>query len=158
MKGTPLYAIAEKMIALKPVLSLHIEKYEVLINAFVSMFNQMTESNKSTTWGTSNLFEQPEYASNIEKLKKMVKLVEGNNVWKFISNSENKQKINVQIGVNDELDDISVVSMDVNVKGQEGAKIALVGPTRMDYAKVIGVMEFLVEQLNLTYGDDEEDE
>ena len=48
--------------------------------------------------------------------------------------------------------------MDVNVKGQEGAKIALVGPTRMDYAKVIGVMEFLVEQLNLTFGDDEEDE
>ena len=47
--------------------------------------------------------------------------------------------------------------MDVNVKGQEGAKIALVGPTRMDYAKVIGVMEFLVKQLDLTFGEEEED-
>ena len=94
----------------------------------------------------------------IEKLKKAVKLIESNNVWKFISNSENKQKINVQIGVNDELNDISVVSMDVNVKGQEGAKIALVGPTRMDYAKVIGVMEFLVDQLNLAYGEEEEED
>ena len=47
--------------------------------------------------------------------------------------------------------------MDVNVKGQEGAKIALVGPTRMDYAKVIGVMEFLVKQLNLTFGDEEDE-
>ena len=157
LKGTPLYAIAEKMIALKPVLSLHIEKYEVLINAFVNMFNQMNDSSKVNAWGTSNLFEQPEYANNIDKLKKMVKLIESNNVWKFILNSNDKQKINVQIGVNDELDDISVVSMDVNVKGQEGAKIALVGPTRMDYAKVIGAMEFLIEQLNLTFGDEEED-
>jgi heat-inducible transcriptional repressor len=122
------------------------------------MFNQMNDNGKVNAWGTSNLFEQPEYANNIDKLKKMVKLIESNNVWKFILNSNDKQKINVQIGVNDELDDISVVSMDVNVKGQEGAKIALVGPTRMDYAKVIGAMEFLVEQLNLTFGDEEEDE
>ena len=156
LKGTPLYAIAEKMIALKPVLSLHIEKYELLINAFVSMFNQMNDNGKVNAWGTSNLFEQPEYANNIEKLKKMVKLIESNNVWKFILNSNDKQKINVQIGVNDELDDISVISMDVNVKGQEGAKIALVGPTRMDYAKVIGVMEFLVKQLNITFGEEED--
>lgn len=157
LKGTPLYAVVEKMIALKPVLSLHIEKYEVLINAFVNMFNSMNDSNKVNAWGTSNLFEQPEYANNIDKLKKMVKLIESNNVWKFIVNSDDKKKINVQIGVNNELEDISVVSMDVNVKGQEGAKIALVGPTRMDYAKVIGAMEFLVEQLNLTFGEEEED-
>jgi len=157
LKGTHLYSIVEKMIALKPVLSVHIEKYEILINAFVNMFNSMNDSSKVNAWGTSNLFEQPEYANNIDKLKKMVKLIESNNVWKFILNSNDKQKINVQIGVNDELEDISVVSMDVNVKGQEGAKIALVGPTRMDYAKVIGVMEFLVKQLNLTFGEEEEE-
>lgn len=157
LKGTPLYAIVEKMIALKPVLSLHIEKYELLINAFVSMFNSMNDNNKINAWGTSNLFDQPEYANNIEKLKKMVKLIESNNVWKFILNSNDKKKINVQIGVNNDLEDISVVSMDVNLKGHEGAKIALVGPTRMDYAKVIGAMEFLIEQLNLTFGDEKED-
>lgn len=157
LKGTPLYAVVDKMIALKPVLSLHIEKYEILINTFVSMFNSMNDD-KVNAWGTSNLFDQPEYANNIDKLKRMVKLIETNNVWKFILNSNDKQKINVQIGVNDELDDISIVSMDVNVKGQEGAKIALVGPTRMDYAKVIGVMEFLIEQLNLNYGDEEEED
>lgn len=157
LKGTPLYGIVEKMIALKPVLSLHIEKYEVLINAFVNMFNSMNDGSKVNAWGTSNLFEHPEYANNIDKLKRMVKLIESNNVWKFIVNSDDKRKINVQIGVNDELEDISVVSMDVNVKGQEGTKIALVGPTRMDYAKVIGVMEFLVEQLNLKFGEEDEE-
>ena len=56
------------------------------------------------------------------------------------------------------MDDISVVSMNINVKGQEGTKIALVGPTRMDYAKVIGMMEFLIDQLNITFGDDEEED
>ena len=92
LKGTPLYGIVEKMVTLKPVLSMHIEKYEVLINAFVNMFNQMSESNKVNAWGTSNLFDQPEYANNIDKLKRMVKLIESNNVWKFISNSNDKQK------------------------------------------------------------------
>ena len=55
----------------------------------------------------------------------------------------------------DELEDISVVSMDVNVKGQEGAKIALVGPTRMDYAKVISVMKYISKKLNEKFYDDE---
>ena len=56
------------------------------------------------------------------------------------------------------MDDISVVSMNLNVKGQEGTKIALVWTTRMDYAKVIGMMEFLIDQLNITFGDDEEED
>ena len=41
------------------------------------------------------------------------------------------------------------------VKGlAEEAKIALIGPTRMDYSKVIGVMEYLVSQLDEIYGED----
>ena len=150
--GTPLYGIVEKMVALKPVLSLQIEKYELLIATFKDMFGKMT-GEKSTSWGTSNLLDQPEYASNHEKLKRAMKLIESNNVWKFI-NPNNRGKINVQIGTDEEFNDISIVSVDVNVKGKEEAKIALVGPTRMDYSKVIGIMEYLISQLEEVYGED----
>ncbi len=156
LKGTPLYSVIDKMVALKPVLSMYIEQYEILINTFIDMFKSMTKE-KSAYWGTSNLVAQPEYATNVEKLKRTLKLVESNNVWKFISNNSSK-KINVQIGVNDDLEDISVVSADVSVKGQEGAKIALVGPKRMDYSKVISAMEFLLKQLDDVYGCEEEGE
>lgn len=149
---TPLYAIVEKMIALKPVLSLQIEKYEILISTFKDLFNKMTYE-KVNSWGTSNLFDQPEYAADIEKLKKTVKLIESNNVWKFIGKNQSG-KINIQIGMDEEFNDMSVISVDVNVKGKEEAKIALVGPRRMDYSKVIGVMEYLVSQLDEVYGED----
>ena len=153
--GTPLYGVVEKMVALKPILSLQIEKYEILINAFKDLFKTMSNE-KSTTWGTSNLFEQPEYAADINKLKKAVKLIESNSVWKFIT-QDNKGKINVQIGMDEEFNDMSVISVDVNVKGKEEAKIALVGPTRMDYSKVIGIMEYLISQLDEVYGEDNEE-
>ena len=150
--GTPLYGVVEKMIALKPVLSMQIEKYEILINTFKDLFKNMA-SEKPNAWGTSNLFDQPEYATDINKLKKAVKLIESNNVWKFISH-DNRGKINVQIGMDEEFNDMSVISVDVNVKGKEEAKIALVGPTRMDHSKVIGIMEYLVSQLDEVYGED----
>lgn len=156
LKGTPLYGVIEKMIALKPVLAMYIEQYEILINTFVQLFKNISEE-KSEVWGTSNLFDQPEYINNIDKLKNMVQLVEGNNVWKFIT-SNKKEKINVQIGVNNDLGDISVVSADVHLKGREGTKIALVGPSRMDYSKVISAMEFLLEQLDIVYGEESEEE
>lgn len=153
--GTPLYGIVEKMVALKPVLSLQIEKYEILIATFKDLFEKMTNE-KVNSWGTSNLIDQPEYASDISKLKKAVKLIESNSVWKFIS-SDNKGRINVQIGMDEEFNDMSIVSVDVNVKGKDEARIALVGPTRMDYSKVIGVMEYLISQLDEVYGEDSDE-
>ena len=153
--GTPLYGVVEKMIALKPVLSLQVEKYEILIATFKDLFEKMTNEN-GNSWGTSNLLDQPEYATDISKLKKYVKLIETNSVWKFI-NGDNKGKINVQIGMDEEFNDMSVVSVDVNVKGKEEARIALVGPTRMDYSKVIGIMEYLVSQLDEVYGEDSDE-
>ena len=153
--GTPLYGLVEKMITLKPILSLQIEKYELLISAFKDLFRDMS-SEKSSAWGTTNLFNQPEYSGDIEKLKNAVKLIESNNVWKFIGN-EGNGKINVQIGVDEEFNDMSVVSVGVNVRGKEEAKIALVGPKRMDYSKVIGIMEYLLSQLNEAYGEENEE-
>jgi len=153
--GTPLYGIVEKMVALKPILSLQVEKYEILIATFKDLFQNMT-GEKSNAWGTSNLIDQPEYASDITKLKKAVKLIESNSVWKFI-NPDNRGKINVQIGMDEEFNDMSIVSVDVNVKGKEEARIALVGPTRMDYSKVIGIMEYLISQLDEVYGEESDE-
>ena len=59
--------------------------------------------------------------------------------------------------MDEEFNDMTIVSVDVNVKGKEEAKIALVGPTRMDYSKVIGVMEYLVSQLDEVYGEDSDE-
>ena len=153
--GTPLYGIVEKMVALKPVLSLQVEKYELLISTFRDLFQKMTNE-KANSWGTSNLIDQPEYATDIAKLKKYMKLIETNSVWKFI-NGDTRGKVNVQIGMDEEFNDMSVVSVDVNVKGKEEARIALVGPTRMDYSKVIGVLEYLVSQLDEVYGEDSDE-
>ena len=157
LKDTPIYGLVEKMLTLAPVLSSYIENYEIIIKVFIDLFKQMNNE-KGGVWGTSNLLDQPEYAGDINKLKKMVELVESNNVWKFISNNKKKEKISVQIGVDNELQDVSVVSANINIKGQDGGKIALVGPKRMDYSKVISAMEFLLEQLDLTYGQESEEE
>jgi heat-inducible transcriptional repressor len=54
------------------------------------------------------------------------------------------------------LQDVSVISSDINIGGEHRGKIALVGPKRMDYDKVLTALEYLVEQINNLYEEDED--
>ena len=48
----------------------------------------------------------------------------------------------------DTLKDVSVISSDINVGGEHRGKIALVGPKRMDYSKVISVLKYINRRMN----------
>lgn len=54
--------------------------------------------------------------------------------------------------------DVSIITSDINVGGENRGKIALVGPKRMDYDKVLSALEYLVEQINDLYNDEEEED
>ena len=61
------------------------------------------------------------------------------------------QDINVYIGdenENKELKDFSIITFKHSVGDKQLGTIGIIGPTRMDYSKVISVMKYISKKLN----------
>ncbi|MDP4119043.1 MAG: heat-inducible transcriptional repressor HrcA [Bacillota bacterium] len=108
--------------------------------------------------GGVNLLKFPEY-SNIEKAKEILEVLENKeklqNMVSLPVSAGNK--VNIIIG--DEhngikLKDCSVVLCTYEFDGNEGT-IGVIGPTRMDYARVVSAMEYLCEGMRMQLGEGE---
>jgi heat-inducible transcriptional repressor len=96
--------------------------------------------------GTRWLTKQPEF-HNIDKLNKVLNLLEDSNVWKHISYNQQKTgKTLITFGKEIGANDIAIATTDINAKDTKH-QLSIVGPTRMDYAEVKGLLEFIKEQI-----------
>ena len=84
-------------------------------------------------------------------------------IWRGISKGE--ADLFLQTSDKSELawiDDLAVVSTSLRISGSESAKLMLVGPSRMDYRKIISLIELLSDSLEMIYieggSHDEEEE
>ena len=60
---------------------------------------------------------------------------------------EENNGINVYIGKDSELsDDVSVVKTKYNIDGEEGT-IAIIGPKRMEYERVVNLLNYIKENI-----------
>ena len=137
------------------VLSEHIKNYEIVYNAFANTFLKFAKE-RISYYGKNNLLSHKEFM-DIEKIKKVASLLENNNIWKSFDNEE--EGINVSIGKENKLDDlsdISVVSTRLKINKNNMGSLCVVGPTRMDYNQVIEALEFLNFKLEELEKDKEE--
>lgn len=128
------------------VLSEHIKNYEIVYNAFANTFLRFAQE-RISYYGKNNLLSQKDF-DDIEKIKKIASLLENTNIWKSFDN--NDEGINVSIGKEnkiDDLSDISVVSTKLKVHENKLGSVCVIGPTRMDYNQVIEALEFLNSKL-----------
>ena len=100
--------------------------------------------------GLSNIFSFPEY-SNIDKVKEIFSAMENKeNLTKIISYLT-ADGIKVMIGDEipvQELKNNSVILSPYRVSEKLKGVIGVIGPARMDYAKVISVLEYFAKQLS----------
>ena len=153
LKGAPISQLVEKMEALKPILSDYIKSNDAIYRAIADALIRFS-SERVSMFGQSNLLNQPEF-NDTEKLKTLLKFIEDPDKFAGALKTT-KNGVDVHIGEeNEHLDDVSVVTSDINVGGRQLGKIALVGPTRMDYDKVLSALEYVIEKFNEVYGADE---
>mgnify|MGYP003291458690 CR=1 FL=1 len=146
ISGTPLNEMNKVLEGIQLVLSEHIKNYELVYNAFANTFLKFAQERVSY-YGRNNLLSHKDFV-DIEKIKKVAKLLENTNIWKSFDSEE--EGINVSIGKEnkiEDLSDISVVSTKLKVKDNKMGSVCLIGPTRMDYNQVIEALEFLNSKL-----------
>jgi len=99
--------------------------------------------------GKYNLLKQPDI-DNVEKLKEVVSLLEDDKIVELLDNNEVTDKPSIKIGTELKLgniDDLSLVSSSYNTSKGQGV-IAVFGPKRMDYSKIMTLITCVRDNLN----------
>jgi len=149
--GTPINEISEKLeYEVKPIIREYVNQYEALYNTFYDAFHEFTtERNNTYFGGRTNMLKQPEFNS-IDKVKEI--LGKFDDVDSISKMKEEDNGINIYVGSETELmDDVSVIKTKYNVDGQEGT-IAIIGPKRMEYGRVVALLDYIKNNLG---GNDE---
>ena len=105
------------------------------------------------TEGANKSFDLPEFQS-LEVAKNFVNILnteKAKQLVQILNTGDNNQEINVYIGDenSDEiLKEFSIITFTHKDKSKDLGTIAIIGPTRMDYSKVISAMRYISKKLN----------
>lgn len=143
--GTPINEISEKLeYEIKPIIGKYVKQHEVLYNAFYDAFSEFTNGTNNDVHfvGRNNFLKQPEFTS-VEKVHEVLSKFDDINVIK----EEENNGINIYIGSESEIsNDMAVIKTKYNFNGEEGT-IAIVGPKRMEYDKVVSLLDYIKNNL-----------
>ncbi len=136
------------------------DQYDGLVQVFVNsverIYSEQDKGSKYYIGGTGEIMNQPEF-EDPKNLKNLIELTENKNlVVHIFQNSSllNDQDINISIGNENEqmkLKDLSVLTT-VYRTGDVSGRIGVVGPRRMNYAKVVALLEYttkLISELSI---------
>ncbi len=147
LSGTPIAELEEKARALKPIaVSLFGREGDLVMSAFLETLLSFTKK-KYQVYGRKNLLNLPEFNNDIDSFLSAVDTLEDpSKLQKNLSENDNLGFCNVGF-TNENKGDFAIISKAVNGKDQ----IAVVGPKRMDYKKILSALEYVVYMLNKYY-------
>lgn len=154
LKGTKVSGLKDKLEAIKPILNKTVKRHEMLFNAFYGAFVKFATETIYFR-GKSNIMYQPEF-SDVEKLKEFMKVIDNSKLFRQLIDpqSDDGNKLALKTKSGSELvwlDDIAVVSSDIKVSENESAKLMVVGPNRMQYDRVLSLLDFISEEIAKIY-------
>ena len=123
---------------------------DTIVDSFIEAFSKFAQSKYYLT-GQSNMLYQPEF-NDIQKLRKFIETIENNEIFKIVETDTDG--ISVKIGSENQITsmrDCTVISSTYDTLEGEKGTISLVGPTRMDYQKIIPLMKYLAKHIAKLY-------
>ena len=146
ISGTPIDEVTNKLeFEIKPIIGNYVKQHEQLYNAFYHVFTDFTNQ-EVNVMGRNKMLEQPEFSSNIEKIKNVYTKLEDHEILKSIEEDDDNN-IKVYIGNENNIDsDVTVIKTKYKRDNEEGT-IAIIGPKRMEYDRVVGLLEYIKENI-----------
>lgn len=152
LKGVPLLHLKSRLYnEIAEELSLHINKYEKFLHMLEGILDNDAEE-KVFHSGVTNMLNQPEF-KDVEKVRTLLDLFDGPNILAKIL-SESEEGIQVKIGAENAIEAInncSLITATYMIEGQSIGTIGILGPTRMEYGRVINILDYLSKDLSHVY-------
>lgn len=147
LAGTKIVDLEAKLKALQPIVTkMYGTSGDVIIQAFLESIVNFTRK-RYEVYGEKNLFSLPEFSSNKETfLNAFEALRDPNSLEKNFSEKDDLGNVNIAF-TNANKGDFAIVSKQFNGDNS----LAVVGPKRMDYKKVLSALEYIVYMLDRYY-------
>lgn len=143
--GTPIDEVSTKLeYEVKPVIGKYVTQHEQLYNAFYNVFSDFSSHNVNVV-GKTKFLDQPEF-SNVDKIKNLFDKLDNEEVLREIKEDQDNN-IKVYIGHESNIDDDITVIKTKFKNGADEGTLAIVGPKRMDYERVVTLLEFLKDNI-----------
>ncbi|MEK5332187.1 MULTISPECIES: heat-inducible transcriptional repressor HrcA [unclassified Lysinibacillus] len=142
--GVSLDEIHKKLeIEILAILQQHVRSADDFIHSLVSATMQNSES-KIFYGGKTNMFNQPEF-HDLNKVRMILDLMETTSQVQSLFHP-NESGIHIRIGSENkqlEMENCSVITTTYSIGEDQQGAIAIIGPTRMDYKRVVALLEVM---------------
>lgn len=125
---------------------------KLIFSSLLQAVRKMTgrrQEQKVFLGGTKQLLNQPEFR-DVERVRNLLSILEEEKVLKDLLQGGEDSGLKVTIGSENKftgIQDCSMVQATYRLNGQIVGTMAVLGPTRMEYGKVISVMDYLHKYL-----------
>jgi heat-inducible transcriptional repressor len=120
----------------------------LFIDSVDNLFDDMKDREKVHISGTQNIIEQPEFIDPT-KFRSVIELIENDDIIVHLLEKHEDLDKNAVVTIGSENDeskarDYSVISATYDMEGVTG-RVGIIGPKRMDYAKVIPLVDHVAK-------------
>ncbi|KWW12506.1 MULTISPECIES: heat-inducible transcriptional repressor HrcA [Bacillaceae] len=129
------------------LLSRHIQNYGSMVSVLADTLTD-TNPEKIFFGGKTNMLRQPEF-HDIAKVSTLLSMIEQEQGFYDLI-TQNPSGIHVRIGrenQNTVLDDCSLITATYSIGQEQVGTLAILGPTRMEYSRVISLLSFFSKDL-----------
>ena len=151
---TPLVELPKKIESLKPIIQNAVENYEFIMKEMINKIFKFNSTTKTYVKGAKYLTSQPEF-KDVDKLQKVLNLLEDSTIWQQIAYMQSKTgKTTLLTSAEKFGSDHDIAIASIAIKGENNMhQISVVGPKRMDYAKIQAILSFIKQELEKKYHD-----
>lgn len=147
---------------LKVDAGIHSRVIDLVLNEVAEAIRAGSEDLQIYTSGATNIFRYPELTEG-EKASQLIGTLEHNEALKeFVTeaNENADSESGIQVYIGDEtpvqaMKDCSVVTANYDLGGGLRGTVGIIGPKRMDYEKVLSILQNLMKQLDGAFNKDE---
>ena len=129
------------------IISQYIDYQDEILQAFEAAFSSFNQT-KTFRSGMDTIFEIPEFR-DVDKLKEIITAVNNENINSLIVKPT--KGLSVRIGQENNIsvmNDCAIISVPYQIGDDEGGMIAVIGPTRMEYNRVIPLLEYIAKNMS----------
>lgn len=122
-----------------------------IIETFLEAFTNFTQS-KYYLSGKNKMLYQPEF-SDLQRMRELLTYFDKNDIFKLVEDTQDKG-MSIRIGKENQVTamrDCTVITVPYDLSDEESGTIAIVGPTRMEYQKVIPLVKYLASHMSKLY-------
>lgn len=140
----PIKEIGNKIDSMKAIIKQKVKEYEFVLQELIERIFQIKSKVIKSVHGQSALLAVPEF-QDTNKLKEILQILESTSIWEQIAFKQEQTGSNTLITFGDEIshEDIVFAQTDLNITDKSKTKLVMVAPTRVDYSKIKGLLEFI---------------